>query len=254
VSNGSSVARSEKLRITFSTVITAMCTRGQVLQNRPFLSFVTTTSVPVSATAKLTPVIPRSPASMSARRWTRAHAVSSSRTTGSGSPASTSSTDAICSSVLWIAGVIMCDGRSPATWTMNSPRSVSTTRPPESSMAVLRSISSVAIDLPLMTLRAPADSMMPSTAARASEGVAHRWTTARAAVSDASRSARQPSRSPRVSRRIAAARCFASPCTSATVSLVCSRMSRLCSARCSCGSATARRARSCRSRPGVTRR
>jgi hypothetical protein len=36
---------------------------------------------------------------------------------------------------LWMAGVMIWEGRSPASWTMNSPRSVSTTRIPAASRA-----------------------------------------------------------------------------------------------------------------------
>ena len=54
-----------------------------------------------------------------------------------------------------MAGVIMCDGRSPASCTMYSPRSVSTLVSPASSSAAPRSISSVAIDLLFTTVRAP---------------------------------------------------------------------------------------------------
>ena len=55
----------------------------------------------------------------------------------------------------WIAGVMMCEGRSPRSCTMYSPRSVSTTSHPAAASAGLSAISSVAIDLPLTTRRAP---------------------------------------------------------------------------------------------------
>ena len=45
---------------TFSTPITATCTRGSEVTMRPLPSLVTSTTVPVSATAKLAPVIPMS--------------------------------------------------------------------------------------------------------------------------------------------------------------------------------------------------
>jgi len=45
---------------TFSTPITATWTRGSEVTIRPLPSLVTRTTVPVSATAKLAPVIPRS--------------------------------------------------------------------------------------------------------------------------------------------------------------------------------------------------
>ncbi len=49
---------------------------------------------------------------------------------------------------------MMCEGVSPASWMMNSPRSVSTTSTPSASSTSLRWISSLAIDLPLATIRA----------------------------------------------------------------------------------------------------
>ena len=49
----------------------------------------------------------------------------------------------------------MCEGVSPASWMMNSPRSVSTTSQPSASSTSLRWISSLAIDLPLATSGVP---------------------------------------------------------------------------------------------------
>ena len=53
------------------------------------------------------------------------------------------------------AGAMMWLGCSPRSWMMYSPRSVSTGLMPASSSKSLRAISSVIIDLPLVTVRAP---------------------------------------------------------------------------------------------------
>ena len=50
---------------------------------------------------------------------------------------------------------MMCDGASPRSWMMYSPRSVSIASIPAASSAWLRPISSEIIDLPLVTLLAP---------------------------------------------------------------------------------------------------
>ena len=50
---------------------------------------------------------------------------------------------------------MMCEGASPRSWMMYSPRSVSIGSIPAASSAALRPISSAIIDLPLVTLFAP---------------------------------------------------------------------------------------------------
>ena len=146
----------------------------------------------------------------------------------------------------------MCDGRSPASCTMYSPRSVSTLVSPAASNAAPRSISSVAIDLLLTTVRAPRARARSSTMRRASAGVGARWTCTPRATSACSRRSSQPSRSRSVSRRIAAARSFHCGCAAADSEAVRRRRSRLWRACCSTGSATACAVRSWKSRPGVT--
>ena len=59
---------------------------------------------------------------------------------------------------------------------MYSPRSVSTGAMPCASRWSLTPISSEIIDLPLVTVRAPALRQMPRMAARASSAVEHQWT------------------------------------------------------------------------------
>ena len=110
--------------------ITAMCTRGTVVQRRPLPSFSTSTMEPVSATAKLQPDTPRSAAEeagpqllageggevlglrveLAARR--SASSCRMSRTWWRSR---------------WTAGAMMWLGVWPASWMIHSPRSVSTT-------------------------------------------------------------------------------------------------------------------------------
>ncbi len=96
----------------FSTPITATCTRGSEVTIRPLPSLVTSTMVPVSATPKLAPVIPRSACRNFSRSSARAIRVS---TSGSGTVSRLSSranSSATCPFVLWMAGAMMCEGRS----------------------------------------------------------------------------------------------------------------------------------------------
>ena len=60
--------------ITFSMPVIPMCIRGAEVHSRPFPSFVTITSVPVSATTKLAPLMPRSASMNLSRSATRAAA------------------------------------------------------------------------------------------------------------------------------------------------------------------------------------
>ena len=174
-----------------------MCTRGSVVQKRPLPSLVTSTSVPVSAAAKFTPVMPMSARRNSPRSRSRAHAVSASRSTGEiGAAPPRASTSRICGSVLWIAGVIMCDGRSPASCTMYSPRSVSTLVMPGVLRARRRGRSPRS---PSTCSSRPCARRGPGRGrrrrARASAGVAARCTCTPRAVSERSRRSSQPSRS-----------------------------------------------------------
>ena len=96
--------------------MTLMSTSGSVVHIRPLPSDSTTETVPVSATAKLTPLIPTRAPRNSLRRW-RARPprpVPAGRRRGrrgaSGSVRANSSR--ICSRFLWIAGTRMCDGVS----------------------------------------------------------------------------------------------------------------------------------------------
>ena len=128
--------------------------------------------MPVSATAKLAPVIPRSAWRNFSRNSSRAIFV---RTSGSaarpGRCSSRENSSATCPFVLWMAGAMMCEGRSWASWMMYSPRSVSTGVIPACSSASLRWISSVAIDFDFTAMRAPVRRAMSTMIVRASSDV-----------------------------------------------------------------------------------
>ena len=98
--------------------------------------------------------------------------MSSSGSASTGRLSSRSNSSATCPFVLWIAGAMMCEGRSWASWMMYSPRSVSTGVIPSRSSASLRWISSVAIDFDFTAMRAPARRAMSITIRRASSAFA----------------------------------------------------------------------------------
>ena len=200
--------------MTFSTPMSATWIRGSEVTIRPLPSLVTRTTVPVSATAKLAPVIPMSAWRNFSRSAFRATAV---RTSGSASNSALAArrekSSATCPFVLWMAGAMMCDGFSWASWMMYSPRSVSTGVTPACSSASLRSISSVAIDFDFTAIRTPRSRQRRRMISRASSAVVAQWTCppSRSTLS-ASRS-RCTSRCWRVASLIARARSRrASPC------------------------------------------
>ena len=156
---------------TFSTPITATCTRGSEVAMRPLPSLVTRTTVPVSATAKFAPVMPRSACKNFSRSSSRAIRVSISGSGRVSRLSSRANSSATWPFVLWMAGAMMCEGRSWASWMMYSPRSVSIGVTPAASRASLRWISSVAIDLDFTASRAPLRRAMSSTMRRASSAV-----------------------------------------------------------------------------------
>src|SRR5437762_940599 len=170
-------ARSVIDGITFSTPITATCTRGSDVVMRPLPSVVTRTTVRVAASATLAPVFPRSAWRNFSRNSSRAIFV---RTSGSaarpGRCSSRENSSATCPFVLWMAGAMICEGRSWASWMMYSPRSVSTGVTPIASSASLRWISSVAIDLDFTAMRAPVRLAMSRMIRRASSAVVAKCT------------------------------------------------------------------------------
>ena len=125
--------------------------------SRPLPSLVTSTIDPVSATARLAPVMPTSAWRNAVRSFSRAKPTSSSGRVPSERRAWARSTNRswICWRSRCRAGAMMWLGASSASCTIHSPRSVSTTSAPQPSSALLRSISSVAIDFDLTTRRAP---------------------------------------------------------------------------------------------------
>ena len=144
--------------------------RGSDVDRRPLPSLVQMQMLPVSATPKLTPVMPMSAlAGTPCRSTRRASCVicGTPATSSSVAPSFSLNTRAQSSFVLWRIGATMCDGLSLSSWTMYSPRSVSTTSMPSPSRTGLSSISSLTIDLPLtmdLTPRSRASRRMYSTA------------------------------------------------------------------------------------------
>ena len=147
--------RSASVGTTRSIPMKAMCTGGAAVTRRPLPSLVTRTIEPVSATARLAPEMPTS--SLEEDRPQRAacggvehgHVIR----VRDAEPLVEQLSNVL--PVRWTMGEMMCAGGSPRSWTMYSPRSVSTTRRPARSRAGLRPISSVTIDLDLATSVAP---------------------------------------------------------------------------------------------------
>ncbi len=96
---------------------------------------------------------------------------------------------------------MMCDGRSSASWTTNSPRSVSTTRTPARSRPAFSSISSDTIDFDFTASVTPWSRAMAATIRVASAAVSAQWTWQPLAVAARSKVSRWRSR-----RAIASAR------------------------------------------------
>ncbi len=126
---------------------------------RPLPSDSTTTTVPVSAMAKLAPEIATLARRNFSRRCRRAASArargSSLRSAGAGRPALAISrprrSGGSSRRLRWIAGTRMCDGRSCPSCTINSARSVSQAAMPSRASASFSSISWVTIDLTLTT-------------------------------------------------------------------------------------------------------
>ena len=174
------VVASSSVGTTFSRLAITMCTRGSAWVKSPLPSLVTMIEEPVSATRKLAPVTPTSAARKRSRRIPRASSTSSR---GSSSERSggrwlcwARKSASIKSLVRCTAGAMMWLGRSPRSWMMYSPRSVSTGVMPFASRCAFRSISSEIMDLPLVTVLAPTRRQMSRIAARASAALGHQWT------------------------------------------------------------------------------
>jgi len=194
-SSRSSTARSARPGTTFSMPRHATCSRGSDVPRSALPSFVTSTSVPVSATAKFAPVIAASAARKRPRRSRRAASVSRAGSVSPGGEASSRSNSAPMSArERWIAGMMMCDGGSCASCTMRSPRSVSTTSMPWRSSSGFSPHSSVSIDLLFTTRRAPACDKSSSTTRRSSAASAAKCTRAPARCALASKRSSKRSR------------------------------------------------------------
>ena len=143
---------------------------------RPFPSLVTSTMVPVSATAKFAPVMPMSAWRNFWRSSALAILVNASGSAATGRFSSFANSSATCPLVLWIAGAMMWDGFSWASWMMYSPRSVSTGITPACSRASFSSISSVAMDLDFTAIFTPLSRASFRMISLASSPVAAQWT------------------------------------------------------------------------------
>ena len=132
----------------FSTPMQAMCKGGSDVPRSALPSLVHTTTPPVAAMAKFTPVSPACAARNFSRRCCRAASVSAF---GSAKPAGVPSlswnSSPISPRLRWMAGCTMCEGGSLRSCTMRSPRSVSITSMPCASRKWFSPHSSVSIDL-----------------------------------------------------------------------------------------------------------
>ena len=131
---------------------------------RPLPSDSTTQTVPVSATARFAPEIATRARRNAALRWSLAASASSAGSSpSSGRPSRSRKRSRISVRLWWIAGTSRCDGRSPASWTISSARSVSSGLIPAASSASFSPSSSVVSDLTLTTSRSPVASTSPTT-------------------------------------------------------------------------------------------
>ncbi len=146
-SSWSITSRSRNDGTTFSMPITVTSTSGKVVHIRPLPSDSTTTTLPVSAQAKLAPETATRARRKASRRNARAAAVSSPGSSlRSSSPSRSRKRSRISVLFLWIAGTSRCDGRSRASCTISSARSVSSAWIPAASSASFSPISSVVSD------------------------------------------------------------------------------------------------------------
>ena len=104
-----------------------------MVTRRALPSLVMMTMLPVSATAIFAPEMPIPAVRNLPRSSLRASFTSAGMSAASRSFTSLLKISATCSLVRWMAGITMCDGRSPASWTIHSPRSVSLTAMPAAS-------------------------------------------------------------------------------------------------------------------------
>ena len=194
-SSWSITSRSRNEGTTFSIPITVTSTSGSVVHIRPFPSDSTTTTLPVSAQAKLAPETATRARRKASRRKARAAAVSSPGSsprpvepeplagTGRGSPSGSCGSRARAGAT----------GRSPASCTISSARSVSSAWIPAAASASFSPISSVVSDFTLTTSVAPSARTISVTIALASPASRAQWTTPPRLVTDSSSSSRSRS-------------------------------------------------------------
>ena len=126
------------------------------MTRRPFPSFVSIITVPLSAIRAFAPLIPIPALRNDFRCSTRMTATCSATFSREISRPSVSvSKLPTCWRVLCIMGITICEGRSCASWATHSPRSVSTGVIPRSSKYAFSSVSSLTIVLDLTTRSIP---------------------------------------------------------------------------------------------------
>ena len=129
-------SRSCQRGTSFSIPMTVIKVSGRVRHIRPLPSDSTTAKVPLSATAKLAPLIATFADRNFRRRCLRAapaSAAGSSVSSGSTSAISRRKISRISARLRWMAGTRMCDGLSWPSWTISSARSVSSAAIPAAS-------------------------------------------------------------------------------------------------------------------------
>ncbi|OQC18287.1 MAG: hypothetical protein BWX71_02857 [Deltaproteobacteria bacterium ADurb.Bin072] len=138
--------------ITFSGLMTATRVLGDDFVMRMLPSFSTLITVPVAATAMLTPTMPMSRCLNFSRRYTRTALPSSMGfvVVSLMMPFSRNVFE-ISSGGTLMAGPTIWKGGRDSSWVMTSPRSVSKASTPFLMRWSLRPISSVIMDLPLVT-------------------------------------------------------------------------------------------------------
>ena len=198
---------------------------------RPLPSDSTTATVPVSAIPKFAPEIATPTVRNLSRRWRRAASAIPVASQPRSSPWAIvrSNRRLISARFLWMAGTRMCDDCSPASWMISSARSVSIASMPWAASASLSPISSVAIDLTLITSRGwvgRASPAMPATIAFASAASRAQWTTPPARCTDAS-SRSSCSGSVAIVRALIAEPAARSASQSSSSAIVASRLARI---------------------------
>ena len=195
---------------------------------RPLPSDSTTQIVPVSAIPKFAPETATGTVRNFSRRCLRAASAIAVASQPRSSPSAIvrSNSALISARFQWIAGTRMCDCLSPASWMISSARSVSIASIPRACRPSLRSISSVASDLTLITSRVPLPSAMRATIAVASAPSRAQCTVPPARVTAASRRS-SCSGSVAIARALIAAPASRSSSQSGSSEIVRSRLARI---------------------------